>query len=139
MMKRRILLAFVALVAGVSGMWADTTLLTEAEGWTKITSISQDDIGNNYYVFVAANQDLMLHSALATNSSQKKNDATTVLYYQTSVQPYRDLSTVFTIEPNGSLFAMRNLQYNTYQLQGSGTETYWRTNDVTSSSASSAK
>ena len=139
MMKRRILLAFVALVAGVAGMWADTTLLTEAEGWTKITSISQDDIDNNYYVFVAANQDLMLHSALATNSKQKKNDATTVLYYQTSVQPYRDLSTVFTIEPNGSLFAMRNLQYNTYQLQGSGTETYWRTNDVASSSASSAK
>ena len=138
-MKHRLLLAFAALLMCLTGAWADTSLLTEADGWRKITSISQDEIADNYYVFVADGQDLMLHSALATNSTQRKNDATTVLYYMTSVQPYRDLSTVFTIEPNGSLFAMRNLQYNTYQLQGSGTVTFWRTNDVTSTSANNAK
>ena len=137
-MKQRLQLAITLLFACVAGLWADTTLLTEADGWTKITSISQNDIADRYFVFVAADQDLMLHSALATNSTQRKNDATTVLYYMTSVQPYRDLTTVYTIEPNGSVYAMRNLQYNSYQLQGSSNKTFWRTNDVSSTSASNA-
>lgn len=84
-----------------------------------MTSITQSDIGDRYFVFVADGQDLMLHSALATNSSQKKNDATTVLYYENSVEPFRDLTAVFTLEPNGANMAMRNLYYNTYQLQTS--------------------
>lgn len=136
-MKQKLLLLLTTLFVGVVGLWADTTLLTEADGWSKITSITQADIADRYFVFVADGQDLMLHSALATNSTQRKSDATTVLYYEASVQPFRDLSTVFTLEPNGSTFGMRNLQYNTYQLQASSNSKFWRTNDVSSTSESS--
>ncbi|MBR4366432.1 MAG: hypothetical protein IKP43_06605, partial [Bacteroidaceae bacterium] len=124
----------ILLLAMVVNAWANPTFFPEADGWQRVTSITQSDIGDRYFVFVADGQDLMLHSALATNSEQKKTDATTVLYYTTIVQPFRDLSTVFTIEPNGSLYAMRNLEFNTYQLQGSSNVAYWRTNDVTSTS-----
>ena len=53
-MKQRLQLAITLLFACVAGLWADTTLLTEADGWTKITSISQNDIADRYFVFVAA-------------------------------------------------------------------------------------
>ena len=116
MAKKNFFTMTILFLTMVINAWANPALLPKAVGWQRVTSITQDDIGDRYFVFVADGQDLMLHSALATNSTQKKNDATTVLYYTTIVQPFRDLSTVFTIEPNGSLYAMRNLEFNTYQM-----------------------
>lgn len=47
-----LLTAAMFLMGGHNAVKADTTLLTEADGWQKITSISQSDIEKYYYVFV---------------------------------------------------------------------------------------
>lgn len=138
-MKKRILLALTALFMGVLGMWADTNLLTEADGWHKITSISQDEIADNYYVFVADGQDLMLHSAAPPSTSvQYRNANTTVLFSMTSVQPSHDLSTVFTLEAYNSVYTMRNLKYPTYVFQASSNKNRWHCYDQTAACSWSA-
>ena len=108
--------------------FADTSLLTTADGWTKITSISQTDIANNYYVFVDNDADLMLGLAASTNQS---NNA---MFYQASTADViNDLSKVWILEANGSNYAMRNLNLTALQLQteysSSSNDLRWRTND----------
>jgi hypothetical protein len=108
--------------------FADTSLLTTADGWTKITSISQTDIANNYYVFVDNDADLMLGLAASTNQS------TNAMFYQASTADLtKDLAKVWILEANGSNYAMRNLNLTALQLQtewsGSSNDLKWRTND----------
>ena len=127
MKKLRLLFAACALLLGVSNSWADTNLLTEANGWHKITSITQSEIANNYYVFVANDADLMLGIA---NSKTQGNNA---LFYQTSVDPVTDLTKVFYLEVNGENYAMRNVKVDYLQFQtewsGSSNDLRWRNND----------
>ena len=108
--------------------FADTSLLTTADGWTKITSISQTDIANNYYVFVDNDADLMIGLAASTNQS---NNA---MFYQASTADLtKDLAKVWILEANGSNYAMRNLNLTALQLQtewsSSSNDLRWRTND----------
>ena len=127
MRKLKLLLAACALFGVTATAWADTSLLTEANGWTKITSISQSDIANNYYVFVANDADLMLGIA---NSTNQQNNA---LFYQESVDPTTDLTKLFYLEANGTNYAMRNVKVDYLQFQtewsSSSNDLRWRNND----------
>ena len=60
-MKRYIIAVLALSVLSASPVKADTSLLTTADGWTKITTVpTASEIANNYYVFVDATSDLML-------------------------------------------------------------------------------
>ena len=127
MRKLKLFMAACALLAGSTVASADTSLLKESDGWQKITAISQTDIANNYYVFVANDADLMLGIA---NSSTQGNNA---LFYQSSVDPATDLTKVFYLEKNGTNYAMRNVKVDYLQFQtewsSSSNDLRWRNND----------
>lgn len=72
-----LLTAAMFLMGGHNVVKADTTLLTEADGWQKITSISQSDIEKYYYVFVDKDNDLMLGLA-----DRKQNPNRKAMFYQ---------------------------------------------------------
>ena len=112
--------------------FADTSLLTTADGWTKITSISQTDIANNYYVFVDNDADLMLGLAASTNQTYN------AMFYQASTADViNDLSKVWILEVNGDNYGIRNLGHDQLQLQtewaSGGDDKRWRQNDQVSS------
>ncbi len=128
-MKQKLLWAtlFVAGALGVSTAQAygGSDLITA--GWTKITSISQDDISDNYYVFMAKGLDLMVGQAASSVQSNR------AAFFQTAVNPTTDLSKVWYIEANGTNYAMRNMEYCYLQMQtewsSSSSDLRWRTND----------
>jgi len=128
-MKRKLLLAMAVLlsVVGVRQANADTSLLAAGNGWTKITTISQSEIANNYYVFVANDADLML--GLADSPTQGNKAA----FYQTSADPATDATKVWYLEANGASYSMRNISYTYLQMQtewsSSSNDLRWRTND----------
>ena len=127
-MKKQLLFVALSALMGGNTAFADTSLLTSADGWTKITSISQDDIANNYYVFVDNDADLML--GLAKSSVQENN----AMFYQASSSDItNDLYKVWVLEKNGDNYGLRNLGHNQLQLQteyvGTNDDPHWRQND----------
>ena len=137
MAKKNFFTMTILFLTMVINAWANPALLPEAVGWRRVTSITQNDIGDRYFVFVADGQDLML-GADHTTSAQNKNGTNYVLFYQAIIEPFRDQAKVFTLEALGDAFAMRNLQNSTYLFQSSSKANYWRTNDISSTSASNA-
>ena len=132
MRKLKLLFAALALlIGGVGTANAYTTDELESAGWTKITTISQSDITDKYYVFVANDADLML--GLATSATQ----SSTAAFYQTLANPALDAKKVWLLEANGENYGMRNLYSNSRQMQteysGSSNDLRWRTNDQTAS------
>ncbi len=132
MKKQLLFVALSTLMGGGSVALADTSLLTTADGWTKITSISQTDIADNYYVFVDNDADLMLGLASSTNQTYN------AMFYQASTgDVYKDLSKVWMLEKNGDNYAVRNLGRNQLQLQteysGTSNDIHWRQNDQAAS------
>lgn len=113
---------------------ADTSLLTTEDGWTKITTMpTATDIANNYYVFVDATHDLML--GIGKGEHQATKWYSLGVYYYTSVAPTSiDINTmVWTLETQGSNFAMRNLDHNYLVMQTEGAGAWmFDTNDVPS-------
>lgn len=133
MKKQLLFVALSALVGGGNLALAGTSVLSTDDGWTKITSINQTDIADNYYVIVDNASDLML--GLAVSSTQGNKNA---MFYQTSTSDLtKDLAKVWILEANGNNYALRNLSYAQYQLQTEYSETSnslnWRTNDQGSS------
>lgn len=136
-MKRYILALLTMIALGGTTAKADTTLLTAADGWTKITTVpSSTDIANNYYVFVDASNDLMLGIGKGVeNTTQWYSLA---LYYRTSVSPTsKDITPmVWTLETQDNGFAMRNLDQPVHVFQTEWKKSYFfDTNDVTTPNA----
>lgn len=108
-----------------SSLYTKADLLSD--GWTQITTISQSDITDKFYVFVADDKDLMLGLANSTKQSS------TVAFYQIIRNPALDAKKVWTLEANGGNYAMRNFYSNSRQMQtewsGSSNDIRWRTND----------
>ncbi len=133
MNPKRIIIAALALtVLGGSPAKADTSLLTAADGWTKITSVpTAQEIANNYYVFVDNSNDLML--GVAKGNHQATKWYSLGLYYQASVDPTSaDINgKTWTLETQGDGFALRNLEYSAlcFQTESAGPWMY-DTNDV---------
>lgn len=132
-MKRKLLFAVVTLFAAVFGgggtLSAEGYTISDltSAGWTKITSISQSEIADNYYLVTDASGLFML--GLQDGASQGNR----ALYYQNMANPATDLSKVWYLEVNGSNYAMRNIEYCYLQLQtewGNGSsDIHWRTHD----------
>lgn len=124
-----LLTAAMFLMGGHNAVKADTTLLTEADGWKKITSISQSDIDKYYYVFVDKDNDLMLGLANGVKNTKRK-----AMFYQTGVNVVNDQSKLWAIEKNGENYALRNASVDNYlQMQTEGANNAdspaWDTND----------
>lgn len=132
-MKRKLFLLLCALLTmiGVTQVKAYTTADLTTAGWTKITSISQSEIANNYYVFLSEDESLILR---LENSSNQSNYAA---FYRDLDNPFADGFKVWTLEANGENYGMRNLEMNARQMQtewsGSSNDLRWRTNDQTAS------
>ena len=131
--KFTFLLSTALIMGGHLSAFADTTLLTEANGWTKVTSISQSDIDNNYYVFVDNAEDLML--GLAESSTQ----GNTSMFYQKGIDFKNniDYHKLWTLEKNGDNYSIRNV-LTTYRLMqteysNSQNDLRWRSNDQSNS------
>jgi len=132
-MKRYIIAVLALIVFGGFTAKADTSKLTTADGWTKITTLpTADDIANNYYVFVDNSNDLML--GVGKGVSQNTKWYSLGLYYQTSVEPASaDINgKTWTLESYDDGFAMRNLEYPALVFQTEYDAPWkWDTNDVT--------
>lgn len=122
-----LLTAAMFLMGGQNAVKADTTLLTEADGWQKITSISQSDIDKYYYVFVDKDNDLMLGLAEGKNNTKRK-----AMFYQKGVNVVNDQSKLWAIEKNGENYALRNASVDNYlqmQTEWGDNNPAWDTND----------
>lgn len=122
-----LLTAAMFLMGGHNAVKADTTLLTEADGWQKITSISQSDIEKYYYVFVDKDNDLMLGLA-----DRKQNPNRKAMFYQKGADVVKDQSKLWAIEKNEENFALRNASVDNYlqmQTEGENNSRAWDTND----------
>lgn len=122
-----LLTAAMFLMGGHNAVKADTTLLTEAGGWQKITSISQSDIEKYYYVFVDKDNDLMLGLA-----DRKQNPNRKAMFYQKGADVVKDQSKLWAIEKNEENFALRNASVDNYlrmQTEWGDGNPSWDTND----------
>lgn len=104
-----LLTAAMFLMGGHNAVKADTTFLTEADGWKKITSISQGEIDQYYYVFVDKDKDLMLGLAKGVNNTKRN-----AMFYQKGVDVVNDQSKLWAIEKNGLDYALRNASVDNY-------------------------
>ena len=122
-----LLTAAMFLMGGHNAVKADTTLLTAADGWQKITSISQGEIDQYYYVFVDKDKDLMLGLA-----DCKKNPKRKAMFYQKGADVVEDKSKLWAIEENGKNYALRNAFVDNYlrmQTEWGDGNPSWDTND----------
>ena len=99
-MKKRVLKIAALLMAAVGfapQAQADTDLLTQEKGYTKITEMPADEnLDDYYFIIVDKEQDLMM--TLGAGSRQENQYKT--WWYRTSVDPATDLNRVWTIEAN---------------------------------------
>lgn len=122
-----LLTAAMFLIGGQNAVKADTTLLTAADGWQKITSISQSDIDKYYYVFVDKDNDLMLGLAKGVKNTKRK-----AMFYQKGVDVVNDQSKLWAIEKNEENYALRNASVDNYlqmQTEWGNDNPSWDTND----------
>lgn len=129
---KSIIIAAIALTGFVGNATADTSKLLAADGWTKITTLpTSTDIANNYYVFVDNTRDLMLGVGKGVNQNTKWYSLG--VYYYTSVEPTSASinNMTWTLESQGSGFAMRNLEYSVSPFQTEWNAAWkFDTNDV---------
>lgn len=122
-----LLTAAMFLMGGHNAVKADTKLLTEADGWQKITSISQSDIDKYYYVFVDKDNDLMLGLA-----DRKQNPNRKAMFYQKGADVVKDQSKLWAIEKKEENYALRNASVDNYlqmQTEWGDNNPSWDTND----------
>ena len=113
MKKLKFLCLAAALTFGGAGSaWADTSLLTETDGWLKLTALP-DNVADYYFTIVDNNSDLMLSLARGKNQDGAYNG----LYYKTSANPLVDKSMLFTLELFDGSYLMTNAEYNIRFLQ----------------------
>ena len=100
-------LAAALTFGGAASAWADTSLLTEENGWLKLTALP-DNVSDYYFTIVDNNSDLMLSLARGKNQDGAYNG----LYYKTSANPLVDKSMLFTLELFDGSYLMTNAEYN---------------------------
>ena len=88
-------------------------LLTTSRGYKLVTSVDElssmaDDC---YFVLASDEADLLVGLKDAPKNGNK------ALFFQTPVNPVTDLAKVFTIEPYGDAFCLRNIDYDGLLLQ----------------------
>lgn len=98
-LKRLLSLAMIC-VAWVGGAWADTSLLTAANGWQKVTDLSSLTLSDYYFAFVDNDKDLMLSFEEGVNQSSSIDYKTMV--YRTGARAEMTPAMLWTLEDNNS-------------------------------------
>jgi hypothetical protein len=88
-------------------------LLTTEKGYKLVTSADELSAlaADSYFVVASDQADLLIGLKDAPLNGNK------ALFFQTPTDPVGDLSKVFTIEPNGDAFGLRNIDYDGLLLQ----------------------
>ncbi len=88
-------------------------LLTTARGYKLVTSVDELNAlaDNNYFILASDQADLLIGLRDAPKNGNK------ALFFETPTDPVGDLSKVFTIEPYGDAFCLRNIDYDGLLLQ----------------------
>ena len=128
-MKRTLLRGVVGLMASlcmIPSVQADnTSYLTEAKGYTKLTAMP-GNLSDYYFVIVDRDKDLMMTLGQGANQGSDKK----TWYYKNSVDPTTDLNMVWEIEANGGGHSFRNVDYDILMMQTEYKATHnFRTND----------
>ena len=128
-MKRTLLRGVVGLMASlcmIPSVQADnTSYLTEAKGYTKLTTMPEN-LSDYYFGIVDRDKDLMMTLGQGANQGSDKK----TWYYKNSVDPTTDLNMVWEIEANGGGHSFRNVDYDILMMQTEFNAPYnFRTND----------
>jgi len=88
-------------------------MLTSERGYKLVTSAEELTtlVADNYFVLASDQADLLIGLHDAPLNGNK------ALFFQTPTEPLSDLSEVFTIEPYGNAFCLRNMEYDGLLLQ----------------------
>ena len=88
-------------------------ILTTEQGYKLVTSSEElSSLAEDNYFIIASDQANLL---IGLNDAPKNGNK--ALFFQSPVTPYSDLSKVFTIEPYGDAFCLRNIDYDGLLLQ----------------------
>lgn len=105
-------------IAWVGSAWADTTLLTEANGWQKVTDLSTLTLSDYYFAFVDNDKDLMLSFEEAPSQSTDPSFCTMV--YRTGARAELKHTMLWILEKNPSTSGahlIKSAYYNDKFLQ----------------------
>ena len=119
-------------IAWVGSAWADTTLLTEANGWQKVTDLSSLTLSDYYFAFVDNDKDLMLSFEEAPSQSTDPSFCTMV--YRTGARAELKHTMLWILENNSSTSGahlIKSAYYNDKFLQTEDNKAAWycRTHD----------
>ena len=140
-LKKRLLSLAMLCVAWVGSAWADTTLLTEANGWQKVTDLSSLTLSDYYFAFVDNDKDLMLSFEEGPNQSNENGRKTMV--YRTGAKAEMNPAMLWIIDETPGNAMIRNMTSDKYMQcetnwNASGAPLqpwYCHTNDVNSNQA----
>lgn len=129
---KRLLSLAMLCVAWVGSAWADTTLLTEANGWQKVTDLSSLNLSDYYFAFVDNDKDLMLSFEEAQEQSTDPSYCSMV--YRTGARAELKHTMLWILENNSSTSGahlIKSAYYNDKFLQTEGDNKAWycRTHD----------
>lgn len=140
-LKKRLLSLAMLCVAWVGSAWADTTLLTEANGWKKVTDLSTLTLSDYYFAFVDNDKDLML--SFEEGPNQSNVDGRKTMVYRTGAKAEMNPAMLWIIDETPGNAMIRNMTSDKYMQcetnwNESGTPLqpwYCHTNDVISNSS----
>lgn len=131
-MKKKILRNFICLLSVfVCSQYAkaDTSILTEENGYTKITELPAN-LSDYYFILVDKDNDLMMTLANGANQGSDKK----TMWYKASVDPATDINRIWEIESNGAGFSFRNPGFDNLLMQTEWNAAWnFRSNDQPSS------
>jgi len=113
-MKRKLLLAFCALLIGWSNASAYTVSDLTSAGWTQVTDATITGIADNYYMLVDANSSAYVMSAEADHYRP---------CYKTINNPVENPSFVWILEGSDNTFNLKSASTGAYFKQASGWNT----------------
>lgn len=131
-MKKKILRNFICLLSVfVCSQYAkaDTSILTEENGYTKITELPSN-LSEYYFILVDKDKDLMM--TMANGANQGSGYKT--MWYKESADPATDINRIWEIESNGTGFSFRNPGFDNLLMQTEWNAAWnFRTHDQPSS------
>ena len=119
---KRLLSLAMLCVAWVGSAWADTTLLTEANGWQKVTDLSTLTLSDYYFAFVDNDKDLMLSFEEGVDQSKKIENKTMV--YRTGARAEMTPAMLWVISETPDNAMIRSVVSNLFMQ----CETDWNAN-----------
>ena len=111
-LKKRLLSLAMLCVAWVGSAWADTTLLTEANGWKKVTDLSTLTLSDYYFAFVDNDKDLMWSFEEGPNQSNENGRKTMV--YRTGAKAEMNPAMLWIIDETPDNAMIRNMTSTLY-------------------------